>query len=205
MKKMVLFAALFVSCFMAGCTNDNGSSSETSIENDFNDRNSLGSSEVLSDETNEFPPEEKIAPIIPLPSTRTYDPDVAGEIIEPLFELDGIAYEWDIKEGIWSFLIFEDGSILLETRDGLIKPSDYDNVDGDEIVAALSDINSLEYVGFAKVYDGALGIEEYLYRFGDKLLAYTPCPQCMEFSALLRNSDYDPNQYYEACMYIPCE
>ncbi len=160
-------------------------------------------SSTLTDENSAQTYEEKIAPITSIPSTKTSEnPDVIGEIIEPLFELDGVSYEWDIEEGYRDFLMDEGGNILLETRDGLISPSDYN--DGTDIVAALSSLDTLDFVGIVS-NEFADMAGEHLYRYNEKLLAYASFPDGMQYSTLLRDSDYDPNQYYCVRMYKPCK
>lgn len=136
-----------------------------------------------------FPPEGITATTIAIPSEHQYE---TGEEIPAgnhvtRFELDGVKYCDAVQYGSFAFVIEDDGNIIAEGE-----PEHEDN----EVVKALREIYSLEYLGISH-------LNEHLFRYGDGLLAIAKSPAEKNQSVYFKDYDYDESQFYYALIYEP--
>ena len=115
MKKSLIIATISATFLLSGCSENKGSMPTSESAPPTNTDSSADR------ETNGyFPPEEKAAPIVTIPSTFSadnYEPSFETDdaIIEPLFELDGSKYIWDELNFGYDFIVDENGDILIVT------------------------------------------------------------------------------------------
>lgn len=146
-------------------------------------------SETSESANDVFPPEGIIANTIEIPSEHQYE---TGEEIPAgnhvtRFELDGVKCCDAVQYGSFAFVIEDDGNIVAEGE-----PEHEDN----EVVKALREIYSLEYVGISH-------LNEHLFRYGDGLLAIAKSPAEKNQSVYFKDYDYDESQFYYALVYEP--
>ena len=164
MKKMLLIILGGVILSLVGCEGNKESSPSSESVLPISIDTSVGSQLEELSTSNEtdtiFSPEEKIAPITPIPST-IYEYTVApvsteGTYIEPIFEFNGTPYEWDLINALCFFVLNDNEKIMVVTaynQDGkeLIELTEYVNLcedDGDyvhETLYALQEIDMKLY------------------------------------------------------------
>lgn len=214
MKKSLIIATLSATFLLSGCSENKGSmpTSESALPTNA-DISADSRTEIKSELTEpnaDFPPEEKAAPIVTIPSTFSadnYEPSFETDdaIIEPLFELDGSKYIWDELNFGYDFIVDENGDILIVTYNVGEEPveiSEYarsikedQGWDPPEILDAMQEIDALEYLGRAEfIEDKANAFEyhnSYLFRYKDKVLLIEPPSDLVEV--------------YTSTMFKPCE
>lgn len=136
-------------------------------------------------------PEEKVAPINPIPSTvseRVPDFQTTDPLAEPIFELDEIRYEQDVLNLGYDFIMDENGDILIVTYNVGEEPveiSEYarsireeQGWEPPEILTALRELDTLEYIGRAELIEDTANAFEYhnsdLYYYQNKILLIEP-------------------------------
>ena len=213
--KKVFLTTLFVAILaLTGCSfklESSISSESATLQSDVGASTDIQSdTESESKELNSnFLPEEKVAPIITIPSTISdHDPsfETTDAIVEALFKIDDIEYEWDVLNPGYDFITDVNGDILIVTYNVGEEPinvSEYarsieeeQGWNTPEILNALQEINTLEYIGRAEfIADMANSFEyynSYLFRYKNKVLLIEP------------PLDADDNDIYTATMFKPC-
>lgn len=216
MKKAFLTTLFIAILALTGCTfktEDSISTESATQESSADTSTDVSNIESESKESDgNFPSVEKIAPIIPIPSTLS---DVViptleayGDFIaEPLFELDGIAYESDVLNQGYDFITDENGDIFIVTYNVGAEPVEVSefarSIREDqgwtppEILNALQELDTLEYIGRAEFIEDVANVLEYhnsyLFRYKDKVLLIEP------------PSDSDEDGVYNSTMFKPCK
>lgn len=190
--KLLLIICMIM--LLAGCSKNinestpNNASIDTTQTSDIINNYIEESTETITDGV--FPPEGITAPTIAIPSEHQYETGEeipAGYHPPDEFELDGVAYTEAVQHSSWTFVIEDDGNIVVEGE-----PEHEDN----EVVKALREIYSLEYVGLSH-------LNEHLFRYGDGLLAIAKSPAEKIQSVYFKDYDYDESQFYYALIYEP--